>query len=77
MHTGHAPLLHLDKGVSRQVAQEVDFRLNAPEVVELCQQRVVLEKAAEVATPAAARAANDSWRCVRTVHSGKLVHVLD
>lgn len=77
MHKRHTPLLHLDKGVRRQVAQEVDFRLNAPEVVELRQQRVVVEKAAEVATPAAARAGNDSWRCVQTVHSGKLVHVLD
>ena len=77
MHTGHAPLLHLDEGVRRQVAQEIDFRLDAPEVVNLRQQRVVVEKAAEVATPAAARAGNDSCFCVQTVHSGKVVHVLD
>ena len=46
---GAAPLLHEQEGVVVEVAVVVDVRLDAPVVVDVGEQRVMIEEAAEVA----------------------------
>ena len=46
----HSLLLHEYEGIIVQIAVVVHIRLNAPIVLEVCQQRVMVEKTAEIAT---------------------------